>query len=245
LLVATTTAGGTEGAGSRLGGDQAVPVNLLTASIPVQFQITNLLAWAYNHVNPRVLFEGLANREVVRYFVNIDLNELMGGGRLGAALALRDRIQARANEAKLGVNVVFVGLQDIHPPTKVVKEFEAVIGAMQDKETNVLTALAYQALIVPLASAEATNILTRAEADRLSKFATVGAEATLFTNQLAAYNASPEVYNGRAYLEAVTRAVSPVRKYLVATTNKTGVIQFNLEEKIRPDLLDVPLPTKR
>lgn len=247
LLVATAPSGNGEGASATGRGatDQAVPVNLLTASIPVQYQITNLLAWAYNHVDAHLLFEGLANREVVRYFVNIDLNELMGAGRLDAARVLRDRIQTRADEAKLGVNVVFVGLQDIHPPVKVAKEYEAVIGAMQEKETNVLTALAYQALIVPLASAEATNLLTRAESDRLSKFATVAAEATLFTNQLAAYNTSPEVYNGRAYMESISRALGPVRKYLVATTNKTGVIQFNLEEKIRPDLLDVPLPTKK
>jgi len=61
------------------------PVNLLTVSIPVQFQITNLNAWAYHNTEPDHLLEKIATREVVLYLVNADLNELMAGGRGPAA----------------------------------------------------------------------------------------------------------------------------------------------------------------
>src|SRR5213079_2555261 len=43
------------------------PVNLLSVSIPVQFQITNLTAWAYNNTEPDRLLEKIATREVVLY----------------------------------------------------------------------------------------------------------------------------------------------------------------------------------
>ncbi|HVY72012.1 MAG TPA: protease modulator HflK, partial [Verrucomicrobiae bacterium] len=227
----------------RTGADQAVPVNLLTVSIPVQYQITNLVAWAYHHAEAPELLESIASRELVRYMINVDLNSLMGTGRLDAANTLRERIQARANQEQLGANVVFVGLQDIHPPVKVAKEFEAVIGAMQERETNILAAVAYRNTMVPLARAEATNILTKAEAERLNKNATVAAEAILFTNQLAAFKHSPEVYTNRAFLDTVGRSVATARKYVLVTTNKTDVIQLNLEDKLSQDMLDVPLPS--
>src|ERR1022692_4220586 len=79
-------------------GKRTPPVSLLTVSIPVQFQITNLLAWAYTNDAPANLLQNVATREVVRYFVSVDLNDVMSQGRFGAAEALRTRIQAAADE---------------------------------------------------------------------------------------------------------------------------------------------------
>src|SRR5262245_14572092 len=42
-------------------------VSFLSISIPVQFQISNLVAWAYNNEDPAGLMEKIATREVVRY----------------------------------------------------------------------------------------------------------------------------------------------------------------------------------
>ena len=225
--------------------DQAVPVNLLTVRIPVQYRITNLLEWATGHSDGPELLEDIATREVVRYLVSVDIERLMGVGRLEAAETMMTRVQKSANEARLGAEIVFLGLQDIHPPVKVAKEFEAVIGAMQERETNILEAVAYSASVVPAARAAATNLLTRAGSDRLSKLATVMAEATLFTNQIAAHAVAPAAYARRAYLETVARSVASARKYIITTTNTEDVIQLNLEDKLRPDLLDIQVPPKR
>src|ERR1043166_7549736 len=102
------------------------PVNLLSVSIPVQFQITNLTAWAYNNSQPDQLLEKIATREVVLYLVNADLNELMSSGRSVAAEILRQRIQSAADQRQLGARIVFIGLQDIHPPVAVAAQYEKI-----------------------------------------------------------------------------------------------------------------------
>ncbi|HEY1490173.1 MAG TPA: SPFH domain-containing protein, partial [Verrucomicrobiae bacterium] len=56
-------------------------VSLLTVSIPVQFQITNLVDWVYNVENATNLLDNLATREVARYFAGADLNEIMSRER--------------------------------------------------------------------------------------------------------------------------------------------------------------------
>jgi hypothetical protein len=43
-------------------------------------------------------------------------------------------------------------------------------------------------------------------------------------------------------LQTLVRGGASSRKYILATTNAQVVIQFNLEEKLRPDLLDIPVP---
>jgi hypothetical protein len=72
--------------GSNPGGaDRGIPSDLINVSVPVQFQIKDLRAWAYNHTDAAKLLEHIATREVVNYLAGIDLFELMATGRSEAA----------------------------------------------------------------------------------------------------------------------------------------------------------------
>ncbi len=224
------------------GAEKAVPANLIVVSIPVQYQVADLQAWAYHHAGASNLLVDLANREVVRYLVNVDFDSIMSSQRQAAADALRDRIQARADERELGVRILFVGLQDIHPPVgtrmqPVAEAFEKVVGAMQQKQTNILAAKAYEARRLPAAHADATNIVAQARSAGLLKTTTAAAEAGRFGDQLAAFRAAPTVYPQRTYLETVSAALAGVKKYVLVATNTQDVVVLNLEETLRPDLL--------
>ncbi|MBA4149137.1 MAG: protease modulator HflK [Verrucomicrobia bacterium] len=223
-------------------GKKSPPVNLLSVSIPVQFQVTNLTAWAYNNEAPDELLERLATREVVRYLVSVDLLEIMSQGRAPAAVDLKERIQTAADQRDLGALIVFVGLQDIHPPVAVAEDYQKVVGTRQAKEAAILNAQAFEFQTNALARAEAFKRVRSAEADKQSREVNALANAALFTNQLPAYAAAPTVYAQRKYLETFARASKNARKYVIATTNTQDVIQFDLQDKIRTDLLDVAVP---
>ena len=223
--------------------EKPVPANILTVSIPFQYQITNLVDWAYQHSDPDQLLQKLANREVIRYLVNVDMDSIMSDNRLAAAEEIRRRVQERANEAKLGVNIVFAGLQDIHPPlgnkqTQVAASFEQVFSAKQQKQTNILHWQAYAARTIPAAQAKATNIISEAYNTALSKVTLAEGQSARFTNQMAAYQASPSVYISRTYLETLAQSLAPANKYVLTATNTQDVLNLNLEENIRGDLLN-------
>lgn len=222
--------------------DAAVPVNLLTASIPVQFIVTDVLDWAYRHAEPAVLLERLATREVAHYLVSVDMLEIMATGRREAADELRQRIQDRADRERLGVAILLVGLQDIHPPMQVAAAYEAVIGATQERERRILEARAYAAERVPLAAAASVRLVSEARAARYAKVSLAAGQAGQFTNQLAAFLSSPAVYQRRAYLDAIVAGTRGARKYLLTSSNVQPDYWLNLEDKLRPDLLDVNVP---
>jgi regulator of protease activity HflC (stomatin/prohibitin superfamily) len=228
-----------------LSGEQAVPVNLLAVSIPVQYRINDLVRWAYGHADAAQILQALATREVVNYLVSVDIDEVMASGRLQAGRDLQARIQKRADEDLLGVRIVFVGLEDIHPPVKVASAYELVSAAAQERETKILEAEADWAQKIPQAYADATNLVDKAEGDRLEKTMTAEARAGRFPKQLEAYRAAPSVFTERSYLETLARAVAPARKYVITTTNATDIYQIDLQDKLRPDLLDVPLSTPK
>ena len=58
-----------------------------SASVPVQYQIKDIVAWARKHANPNELLERIATREVVRHLVSVDFFEFMSTGRRSAAEA--------------------------------------------------------------------------------------------------------------------------------------------------------------
>lgn len=224
-------------------GKKNPPVNLLSLGIPVQFQITNLTAWAYHFENSADLLEDIATREVVLYLASADMRELMSTIRFPSGEALRRKIQARADALNLGVKIVFVGLQDIHPPVAVARSYEDVVAARQDKEAEILSARAFATETNGLARSEAMRIKSLAEAQRQRLEVTALAGAELFTNKIPAFRTSPRVYAERSYLDTLSKGAVGARKIILTATNQQDVYELNLEEKIRSDLTDIPVPS--
>ena len=168
-------------------GEKTVPVNLLAVNIPIQYRVRDVQSWLCGHANATALLQSIADREVVRYLINVDSEHLMTSGRLKAAEELRSNIQKHADADGLGVEVLLVCMASVHPPVKVAKDFEEVIGARHEMATNILSAKAYQAATVPTATADADQLLTRAKNEALVEVSTAAAKAGQFTNQLAAW----------------------------------------------------------
>lgn len=218
--------------------DAAVPVNFITVNIGIEYKITDLYQYIYVNSDADSLLQLAAHRAVTRELAGRDLIELLGPQRKEAGDQIFVALQAAADELKLGVEILFLGLHGTHPPIPVSPAFEAVIGSLEERETSILEANAYQNRTLPLAAAEADELTWRAQADRARQTDFAAAEAELFQTRLAIHNELPRVYTSRLYLETLERALAPVRKYIVATSPDLEVLILNLEERMRPELFD-------
>jgi len=227
----------------------SVPVNLLTVSIPVQYRINDLTNWVYKTDNAGAMLQKLSMREVTRYLIGVDINVLMGPGRTKAQEELKKAIQQQANASELGAEIVFVGLQDIHPPVGqneqskatggVAESYEKVNVAQLHSQTNRLGALQYKAGKVPQARGLAAEFLADAHSQSTNKVALAGAEAGRFGHQISAFNAAPSVYATRSKLETFVETTRGARKYILSNPDNRDIINLELQDKLRSDLLDV------
>lgn len=142
LLVASEQTGGKLSAG-------AVPVSLIVAAVPVQYRIKDLYSFIYNHNEPEKLLESICYQQLTKFAASARIevdneadmeHSLLGAGRARAKDILTNRIQATADEAGLGIEILFLGLQGIHPPPEVAADYQKVIGAVQKKQTLILGA---------------------------------------------------------------------------------------------------------
>jgi len=131
----------------------AVPISLVIATVPVQYRIKDLYSFLYNHSEPAKLLESICYRELNQFAASAkieadeenetssDINKsLLGAGRAEAKKILTERIQRAADKAELGIEIVFLGVQGIHPPPEVAKDYQKVIGAVQKKQALILNA---------------------------------------------------------------------------------------------------------
>jgi membrane protease subunit HflK len=135
-------------------------VSLLKANIPVQYRVENLYDFLYSHDDyeePDQLIrpgsekhlEEICYQELTKFAAGATIevddraalqNSLLGAGRTRAKEVLTQKIQQAADEAKLGVKIVFLGIQGIHPPTQVAADYQKVVGAIQTKQGMILLA---------------------------------------------------------------------------------------------------------
>ncbi|HEV2436871.1 MAG TPA: protease modulator HflK [Verrucomicrobiae bacterium] len=219
------------------------PIGLIDISIPIQYQITNVLDWAYQIANPTNLLKDVATHEVVRFLAGSDLNSVLSESRVEATRLLSERIQNDADRHRLGVKILFVGVQDLHPPVKVAGDYENVVAAEQERIATNNFAHADAIQTNALADAQAFADVNQAQAVRQQTELSAFARADLFTNQIAAYEAAPSVYRQRVYFQMFPEATANSRKYILLVTNTHDVVIFDLEDKIREDLLNLNVPT--
>ncbi len=218
---------------------EAVSVSLVSLNMPIEYRITNLLDHAYRHREPAALLRDCAYRTVTRTLAQRDLLDLLGGERIAFGDSIRAALQAEADRHALGVEILFVGGQGIHPPVTVAEAFQSVIGALEMKEANALGARAYAASIGPRAAAEAERRRMDAEAARTELRERAGAEAQLFARLREAHATAPFVLRQDLQLTALAEALDRRSFTIVAHRGAKQVMYFDLKKSAFPELYEL------
>ena len=141
----------------------------------------------------------------------------------------------------LGVDIVNVVMIDVHPAAKVVPAYQQVISAQEEMRTNQLNAEVDRVKQLPLAQANAYQIIAEAEAYSISQKLVAAADAKRFAKQLAAYEALPPLFKLRSYLDIMENDAAGVRKFIVGSELKDEVYELNFEESVNFNFADMQL----
>jgi membrane protease subunit HflK len=182
----------------------------------------------------------IGEQAAAEYMAGATMDELLSFGRRQAEQALAKRIQTLADQNKLGIEIVRVGIMDAHPPVeKVAPAYQEVIGALEEKETEILKANAYAATVIPEAQAQAFEIVesARSYSSRISTVA--AAESERFKFQLAAYKALPGMFKLNNKLDVLEKETAAIRKYIIGADLKDEIYEMNFETRERLDLVDI------
>ena len=218
-------------------GDENVPVNLIVASARVRYRLKDtpeaIRSWYYECSDPEELIRSLCSREQQQFLAGVDFYDVMGVGRLKASETLRARMQAAVDEQNLGIEIVGVGLEEIHPPIEedLPAAFHQVVEAIEKKEVTILEAATKAIKKMSDARAEADEKQKDAHQYYADKAHVEKAKAEQFKVQCEIYKDILDVFRARKFLSAVEEKLGGARKLIV------GAKGFNLQH-LRLNLQD-------
>lgn len=175
---------------------------LLTISVPITYRISSVRNYLLSTKNPEEALNHLAYRQLLKETIDRASFEVMIADRDLLAETLRENLQSDADAIKLGVEITFVGLKDIHPPVAVTDAYQAVISAREEKRTIIDQAKAYHAETVPAAQRDAYRKTVEANAQAQVLKMRAGAEGLAF-RQIAAGWRAPEILQHRWQMELI------------------------------------------
>lgn len=221
------------------GKEAAANFGFVSLSIPIQYRISDLYAHAYNLADPAETLQQLARQIVVQEMASRDLIDLLGASRLEVSARLQRRLQEELDLLGAGMEITFLGLQNIHPPVAVAEAFETVVSAAEYREAAILLARAYQVGVLPRAQGEAERLRLESEAYKTNRVVMAEAEIYQFEQRLKAQAGVPEVFRTDLYLSTLTRALANTRKFIVDSHDAEEVLIFNFEERPKAALYDI------
>lgn len=137
------------GSGSQASGiGAAQDLSVLSLEIPLVYSISNVeLFEEFGAPSVRDdLLRATAQREIIRYMATLTVDDILGPARVDMNRDLTERIEAafaRLNPGPdgkgrgPGIQIIRLGVAGVHPPKKVASDFEAVVGAEQNRQSKI------------------------------------------------------------------------------------------------------------
>lgn len=176
----------------------------------------NLYRFLYHTADPEGTLRTIAEGEITAYLAGANFWDLLSG-ESGERIrqALQDRIRQRVEQEKLGIEIVYLGITNLHPPAgDVGVAFQKVIANEQERIRLLHEGEIEANRIVGLAPVDADKIVSEARASSFRRARFAEAEARWFRDQKTAWQAAPEAYGVRVRLRTIEEALADLRKIL-------------------------------
>jgi HflK protein len=201
---------------------------LLTISVPIFYRISDPVAYVRTTRNPETALSDLAERKLLHVMGSRESFSVMIQDREPIASALNVALQKELDALRLGIEVVFVGLKDVHPPVDVAPAYQEVISAEEQKEVYVNVARANRARMLAAARAEATKLIVKAQANYTDRVSRAEGAAARFVALAAEDKAASDLLRTQMRLKAIEVSLSKPNKTIIAIP-ASGVGQFYLD----------------
>jgi membrane protease subunit HflK len=141
--------------------------------------------------------------------------------RAEIARQLKESLQQEVDSLGLGLQIVFVGLKDVHPPVEVAPAYQAVVSAQEGKERTIDLARASRVKALPEAQAQANRIRVEQEASYQQRVAAAQGEAARFSAIVQADRENSAVFRFRLKLDAIEQVLGKANKTILAVPAQT------------------------
>jgi regulator of protease activity HflC (stomatin/prohibitin superfamily) len=221
-------------------GNNSQTQSFIAAMTQIRYRVKDFHQFVCGNRNASVLFKDLAYQEVTYGLLHSDFNTLLGPEMEKVAADIRQQLQLSADQEQLGIEVLFVNIEGLHPPVALGPAFENVLDERIRKDVKILQAqigvvrmqpeIEYCKVVLGQDPKVYPNMRRRL----------ANAENALAVDQRRSFETCPALFKLNYYLETFENSLQGTRKYVIATDQVSKEeLHFDLQEKFRATMEDL------
>jgi membrane protease subunit HflK len=200
--------------------------NIIDMSIVIQYRIRDIANYLFKIDIPIKVLRAATESTIRKIVASERIDVLLSEDRAAIEKRINRDLQALLNEYGIGIEVLGVAIQELHPPIEVVPAFRSVATAREDKERYINEAESELNQIVPRARADAKRIMEEAESYKIASINQAKGEADRFLKRLARYKEASSVTASRYYLETMEKTLPKVNKFILAPGSSKDILDL-------------------
>jgi HflK protein len=212
--------------------------SLLTINVPVLYRISDPVRYLETTTDAEQALLALAERKLIQVAGSRDSFQIMTEDRTEIARKLKESLQQEVDQLGLGLQIVFVGLKDVHPPVDVAPAYQEVVSAQELKERTIDLARASRVKVLAEAQAQSNRIRVEEEATYRERVAAAQGAAARFSAIIGADRENSAVFRFRLKLDAIEQVLGKPNKTILAVPAQAKE-EFYLDLR---DTNDLPPP---
>jgi Cu+-exporting ATPase len=195
--------------------------NLAELYAVIHYRVARPSQYLFGARDPDVLVRVMAEGALRSVTADYGLDALLTTDRKTLERDWAKALRSRLARTDVGVEVLGIHLNDVHPPVEVVSAFREVASAQEEELMNTLKADAYLMEQVPVARGRAAANLEGAAAYRASRIDHSVGDAARFLAQVAGPDATTALARFRLQLETL-EAVLPGKRLVILDDHSGG-----------------------
>ncbi len=203
--------------------------NFVDVDFYLEYRVSDPVKAVYASKEPELILRNVAQSCIRAAISNYDVDSVLTTGKGEIQSRIKEMITEQLEAYNIGLQLVNISIQDSEPPTtEVMEAFKAVETAKQGKETSINNANKYRNEKMPIAEADADQILQEAEATKQERINDANAQVAMFNARFAEYEKNPEVTKKRMFYEAMEDILPQLRVIIDGTDSTTTMLHEQL-----------------
>ena len=198
--------------------------NIVNVDFFVEYKISDPVQYLFSSNEPELILRNLIQSQIRNVVGSSTVDAVLTDGKENIQMQVKDLVTQILQDYDIGLTLVDVKIQDAEPPTQdVIEAFKAVETAKQKAETVINDAKAYQNAQLPLAEAQADQLIQNAEYLRQKRINEAIEQVAMFEAMYAEYALNPDITLSRMYYEAISDILPNVKLYINTSDGASDV----------------------
>jgi membrane protease subunit HflK len=197
----------------------------------VQYTISDPRAYLFNLRSPGSTLRDFSESVMREVVGDRTVDEALTYGRGEIEADAMKKLSEAVEKLGMGLRVVQVQLNRVHPPQQVQRSFDEVSRAQQEKQQMINVAEGEYNKVVPRASGEAAQKISEAEGYGVKRVNEAQGDVARFKALLEQYEKAPDVTRQRLYFETMTEVIPNLgNKVILDEAAKQFLPLMNLQQ---------------